>query len=310
MAARTNRKPRNRIRKTRAEIAFQIICVTFLSILCISCLYPFVNAIAIAFNEGYDSIRGGIYLWPRKFTLENFRVIFTTNSILPAAAVSVFRTVVGTGIHVVLATACAYALAQKKLPGHKYITIFFLIPTLFSGGIVPFYIILKNLHLTNTIWVYILPSIFSFFNIVILRTYFEGIPESLVEAAEIDGCGQLRTLLQVVIPISLPVIATIALYAAVGHWNDWFAGKYYVTDLDLRPLQTVLVDFLKGSESSSTISGLGLSLGSIAADNQRTFTSESVKMAILVITTLPILVTYPFLQRYFIKGALVGSVKG
>ncbi len=262
----------------------------------------------MAFNEGYDSLKGGIYLWPRIPTFENFRVVWVNNNLLQAAFISVFRTVLGTALHVILAICCAFSMSKRAYPGRKFIVTYLLIPTLITGGVVPYYILLRNIGLINNIWLFVLSGVYSFFNIVILRTYFEGLPQEIEEAARIDGCGHVRMLTQIIVPVSLPVIATIGMYSAVGHWNDWFTGEFYVTKPALKPLQTVLTNFLKTTSQASSPSDIaGINTSQQVSS---TFTSESMKMAVLVIVTLPILATYPLLQKYFIKGVLIGSVKG
>ncbi|OGO79835.1 MAG: hypothetical protein A2Y21_05475 [Clostridiales bacterium GWC2_40_7] len=290
-----------------SEVAFNIFSYLLLIILSISAVYPFLNSIALAFNQGNDSLRGGIYFWPRLATLENFKAIFSNNDILNGTYVSVFKTVVGTLLHVSVTAACAFSLSKRYLPGNKLLTAYLLIPTLFGGGIVPYYILLRSLHLTNSIWVYILPSLFSFFNILIIRTYFESLPAEIEEAAIIEGCNYFTILIRIIMPLSLPVIATVALFTAVGQWNDWFAGYFFVSRNELQPLSTILVNFLKENDTSSIFDKLGVNS---AHSITRTYTSESLKMAVLVVVTMPILVTYPFLQKYFLKGVLIGSVKG
>ncbi len=299
----------NKIKASVGENVFQIVALIVLTVLSISMIYPFLNSIALAFNEGYDSLKGGIYLWPRKATFENFRVVWVNNNLMQAAFVSVFRTVLGTALHLVLSICCAFAMSKKAYPGRKFIVTYLLIPTLISGGVVPYYILLRNIGLINNIWLFVLTGVYSFFNMVILRTYFEGLPQEIEEAARIDGCGHVRMLTQIIVPISLPVIATIGMYAAVAHWNDWFTGEFYMTKPELKPLQTVLTNFLKStSQPTDSISAMtGQNSGQQVSS---TFTSESMKMAVLVIVTLPILATYPLLQKYFIKGVLIGSVKG
>lgn len=292
----------------KSEKVFQAFTYILFILLAISAVYPFINAIALAFNQGYDSLRGGIYLWPRMPTLENFMAVFSNKDILRGAYISVFRTVVGTAVHIILCGMCAFALSKKYLPGRKLFITFLFIPMVFSGGIIPFYILLRNLHLTNTIWVYVLPYIYSFFNIVIMRTYFESLPDEVEEAAIIDGCGYLRLFLRIVVPLSLPIMATVALYMAVSHWNDWFVGQFYVTKKSLYPLQTILVKFLKENEANDVLSRLGVKTAGVSS--KQSFTTESLKMAVLVVVTFPILCSYPFLQKYFIKGVLIGSVKG
>ncbi|MBR5496340.1 MAG: carbohydrate ABC transporter permease [Oscillospiraceae bacterium] len=299
----------NKIKASVGENIFQIVAIIVITVLSISMIYPFLNSIALAFNEGYDSLKGGIYLWPRKATFENFRVVWVNNNLMQAAFVSVFRTVLGTALHVILSICCAFAMSKKAYPGRKIITTYLLIPTLITGGIVPYYILLRNIGLINNIWLFVLTGVYSFFNMVILRTYFEGLPQEIEEAARIDGCGHVRMLTQIIVPISLPVIATIGMYAAVAHWNDWFTGEFYMTKPDLKPLQTVLTNFLK-STSQATDSISSMTGQSASQQVSSTFTSESMKMAVLVIVTLPILATYPLLQKYFIKGVLIGSVKG
>ena len=299
----SNRNP-NKIKASVGENIFQVVALIVISILSISMVYPFLNSIALAFNEGYDSLKGGIYLWPRIPTFENFRVVWVNNNLMQAAFVSVFRTVLGTALHVVLSVCCAFAMSKKAYPGRKLIVTYLLIPTLITGGVVPYYILLRNIGLINNIWLFVLTGVYSFFNIVILRTYFEGLPQEIEEAASIDGCGHVRMLTQIIAPISLPVIATIGMYSAVGHWNDWFTGEFYVTKPELKPLQTVLTNFLKTTSQQVDITGQQQ-----GQQQASTFTSESMKMAVLVIVTLPILATNPLLQKYFIKGLTQGGVK-
>lgn len=276
-------------------------------------LYPFIYIIAYSFNDGIDAMRGGIYFWPRKFTLHNYAEIFKDASILRAYQITVTRTVLGTILHVILCMLFAYALSKKSLPGRNFFTFFIFVPTIFSSGFIPFFILLQKLHLFNTFWVYIIPFLYNFFHIVIIRTFLEQLPPELVESAKVDGYGDFRIFWSIILPLSGPVLAVISIFIGVFHWNDWFTGTYYVSDKNLIPVQSLLQDLLTKSEalfnaaSRSSGSGGGTTNLSVQMVNA---TPESLRMAVLTMATVPILVIYPFFQKHFVKGALLGSIKG
>lgn len=286
---------------------FQVFNYTIIILLCLSIILPFLNILALSFNEGTDAQRGGIYFFPREFSIENYIEVFKQSTVLNATTVSVFRTVVGTVVSVFLTAMAAYALQTKTLPGRKVITFFIFFTMLFSGGIVPYYLVLTDLNLTNTIWVYIIPSLYSVWNILIMRTFFQGLPDSVVEAARIDGCGEFQIFLRVILPMSKPVIATIALFNAVAHWNDWFSGSFYVRDPELKPLATLLQEML--TRQQALADALLRNSGAYAALEKITVTGDSLKMATIIIVVAPIILVYPFVQKYFAQGVNIGSVK-
>lgn len=276
-----------------------------------SMVYPFIYILAYSLNDGKDSMMGALYFLPRKWTLENYGQVFEDARIWQAYKITLLRTVLGTFLHVALSTLMAYALSKKSLPGRSFFAFYIFLPTIFSAGFIPFFITLQKLHLINTFWVYVIPMLFSFMHIVIIRTFLQGIPEELEESAHIDGYGDFQIFLRIILPLSGPVLATISLFIGVAHWNDWFTGAYYVSDKDLKPVQTLLQEMLTQAEAFSSSQQRaaqqgGQTVGSSAGGS----TPESLRMALLVITVFPILCIYPFLQRYFVKGVMIGSVKG
>lgn len=282
----------------------------FLIILSLSTLYPFIYVIAYSLNEGTDSMRGGIYLWPRKFTLENYITVMKDVKILQAYYITISRTVIGTILHVFLNALFAYALTKHSMPGRKFFVLLIFLPILFHSGFIPHFILFRELGLINTFWIYIIPSLYSFFHIIILRTFFDQLPEGLIESARIDGCNEFGIYFRIILPLSGPVMATISLFVGVGHWNDWFTGTFYVNNENLIPVQTLLQQLLTQSQAlAEAAAGTNSSASAQFADTMTT-TPEALRMSTLVIAILPIMCVYPFLQKYFVKGAMIGSIKG
>lgn len=280
----------------------------FLILLSVSTLYPFLNAIVISLNEGLDTSKGGITLWPREFTWENYRVVFQDERLMSGFLVSVLRTVIGT-VTAILATAIfSYGMSRRELMGRKYYMIICIITMYFGGGLIPSFLLIRELGLMNSFWVYIIPSLISVWNMIIFRTFFQGLPAGLEESAKIDGCGNWGTLFRVVLPLSGPVIATLALFTAVGHWNEWFLASIYISDEKLLPIQTILKQILASnivSEQTASMDAAALA----HLQKAKTITSKSLSMATMMVATLPIVLVYPFVQKYFVKGVLVGSLK-
>ncbi|WP_370465017.1 carbohydrate ABC transporter permease [Neobacillus kokaensis] len=281
--------------------------IFIVALLCLSIILPFLNILALSFNEGTDAQRGGIYFFPREFSVDNYLEVFKQSSVLNALGISVFRTVVGTAISVLLTAMAAYALNTRTLPGRKFITFFIFFTMLFSGGIIPYYLVLTELNLTNSIWVYIIPGLYSVWNILIMRTFFSQLPDSVFEAARIDGCSEFQIFFRIVLPMSKPVIATIGLFNAVGHWNDWFSGAFYVRDPNLKPLATLLQEML--TRQQALADALLRNSGSYEMLEKITVTGDSLKMATIIIVVAPIIIIYPFIQKHFTKGVNIGSVK-
>jgi putative aldouronate transport system permease protein len=286
---------------------FKVLNYTIVMLLCLSIILPFLNILALSFNEGTDAQRGGIYFIPREFSFQNYLEVFKQSTVLNALGISLFRTVVGTAISVILTAMAAYALKTRTLPGRKVITFFIFFTMLFSGGIIPYYLVLTELNLTNSIWVYIIPSLYSVWNILIMRTFFNQLPDSVIEAAKIDGCSEFQIFFRIVLPMSKPVIATIGLFNAVGHWNDWFSGAFYVRDPGLKPLATLLQEML--TRQQALADALLRNSGAYAALEKITVTGDSLKMATIIIVVAPIIIIYPFIQKHFTKGVNIGSVK-
>ncbi|MCA1295609.1 carbohydrate ABC transporter permease [Paenibacillus sp. alder61] len=280
----------------------------FLILLSVSTLYPFLNAIVISLNEGLDTSKGGITLWPREFTWENYSVVFQDERLMSGFFVSVLRTVIGT-VTAILATAIfSYGMSRRELMGRKYYMIICIITMYFGGGLIPTFLLIRELGLMNSFWVYIIPSLISVWNMIIFRTFFQGLPAGLEESAKIDGCGNWGTLFRVVLPLSGPVIATLALFTAVGHWNEWFLASIYISDEKLLPIQTILKQILASnivSEQTASMDAAALA----HLQKAKTITSKSLSMATMMVATLPIVLVYPFVQKYFVKGVLVGSLK-
>ena len=299
------------IRESLGEKIFRVFNYTALSLLGAATFYPFYYVLVQSLNDGRDALKGGLYFLPRVWTLANYMKAFEDPIIVNAFMITLFRTIVGTVLSVLLTAMAAYALARKDLPGRSAISFYFFVTTIFSGGMIPFFIVLRELHLTSTIWIYILPAVYSFFNLIVMRTYFQSsIPFELWESATIDGYNEQKIFFKIYLPLSLPMLATITLFVGVGHWNDWFTGAYYVTDKKLRPAATILQQILSEAnfEQSTDVAGnyrRGSSL--VSAANT---TPESLRMAFVMIITIPIIFIYPFLQRYFVNGIMIGSIKG
>ncbi len=300
--------------KHKGDRLYYAILYTVLGLFCFTTVFPFIYSLVLSFNDGYDALRGGIYFWPRKFTLENYEMAFAHPQIMTSFRVTVLRTLVTTVLSVGLTAMMAYGLTEKKLPGRTGIVFYFFFTTLFSGGLIPTYVLYRQMGLINNFWVFVLPGLFSFYNTVIMRTSFEGIPAALTESARIDGAKEMTIFTRLIIPLSLPVFATIALFVGVGNWNDWFAGAFYIQfKKDLVPASTLLYQLISEASFESSMS---TTTGQMQMNEQLMMakatgtTPESLRLTFVIIIVTPILMVYPFLQRYFVKGVMIGSIKG
>lgn len=301
------KKNKNLVKESPSERVFHVIIVALVTLFCLSILLPFINIFALAFNDGKDAARGGVYLWPRVPTFANFQAVFQDGKIVNAYKITIARTVLGTLLSLAVMTMSAYVLHIKTLPGRNFFSIAIALTMLFGGGLIPTYIQYKRLGLVNTFWIYIFPSTISAYYLFMIRTFFDTIPDSLIESAKLDGCGWFRIYTQIILPLSKPIIAVIALYCAVNHWNDWFKGAFYQRSNKLWPVQTLLQSMLnRAMKSSSEVT----SISQLLAQEAGATTSDSLKMATVVITITPILAFYPFIQKYFAKGVMIGAVKG
>ena len=290
------------------SIVFHTINSLFLCLLAFITLYPFWNTIAISFNEAMDSIRGGVTFWPRKFTLFNYEVLFRTDAIPRAFMVSVARTVINLVTSVFFTAMVAFALSRQEFVLRRPLTFILILSMYINAGLIPTFLLIRNLGMLNSFWVYIIPGIVNAFNFVVMRTYMRTIPESIIESARIDGYGDFYIFVRIILPLCLPVLATIGLFVAVGSWNAWFDTMIYNSGSPhLHTLQYKLMEYLQASQTRGRSAGDAMSLSQMAQTS--TVTPLSIRAAITVIAAAPILFVYPFMQRYFVVGLNVGGVK-
>jgi putative aldouronate transport system permease protein len=279
-----------------------------LALLGFTAFYPFWNAAVISFNSGTDTMMGGITFWPRVFSLENYEVVFKDERLINGFIVSVLRTAVGTVLSIAATAIFAYGMTKKQLMGRNYYMVICIITMYFSGGLIPSYLLIRELGLMNTFWVMVIPGIISVWNMIIFRTFFAGIPSTLEESAQIDGSSNWGILFRIIFPLSGPVIATLSLFTAVSHWNDWFGPGLYISNVDLLPIQTKLQQILNSNIMSEQMSQMD-SAAQGRLNAMKTVTTKSLSMATMMVATVPILCIYPFVQKYFVKGVLIGSLK-
>lgn len=292
--------------RSYSDRIFDVFLYTFMILVAIMTLYPFLNVLAISLNNSTDTIRGGIHIWPRQFTLENYRTIFKYDLLLIAFGNSVARTVLGTLIGVFCSSMLAYVISRKDFIYRRQVSLMFAITLYVSGGLIPVYMLMREMQLLGTFAIYILPSIINAWNVFVIRSYIDGLPGGLQESAKIDGANDLRIFWSVILPLCKPVLATIALFIAVGQWNAWFDTFLYNSSKDhLTTLQFEMMKIL----SNTTASQSADSFRSGNIDVATRVSPESIRMAITIIATIPILVVYPFLQRYFVRGLTLGAVK-
>ncbi|MBO0993360.1 carbohydrate ABC transporter permease [Bacillus sp. SD088] len=285
---------------------FDFILTICMIIVIIITLYPFLNILAISLNNAVDTAKGGIYIWPRDFTFANYTEVFGSNDrLLQAFIMSVTRTVVGTLTGIIASTMLAYTLSRKDFVFNKPVAILLVLTMFVSGGLIPDYMLIRNLGLVNDFMVYILPMLISAFNVIIIRSFMDNLPKALEESAKMDGANDFTIFSRIILPLSLPVIATISLFLAVGQWNSWFDTYLYArSNENLTTLQYELMKILDNASSSG---------GDINSQNAQFVSKQtnpqSLKMAITIIATVPILMVYPFLQKYFVTGLTLGAVK-
>ncbi len=298
-----------KIKKTKGEKIFDTINYILMALLGFCMLYPFWYVFVISLNDGQDSMRGGIYFWMREFTFDNYLLVLQEGSLLRAYAVTIFVTVCATMVSLLFCSLAAYAVSRKSLPFRRQIMFFIFFTNVFGGGLIPTYLLYRNIGLIDNILVYILPGAISFYNILLIKTYFSNnIPEALSEAASIDGAGESRIFFTIYMPLAKPILATITLFVAVGKWNDWFTGTYYIDNDNLITLGTLLRK-MTVELNLENITEQQEAFNNATMSSASSVTSTSFKMATLMLTTLPILFAYPFLQKYFVKGVAVGSIK-
>jgi putative aldouronate transport system permease protein len=305
---------KKRKKQAVGDRVFDIVNITLMILILLAVIYPFMNSVAISLNDANDTTRGGITFFPRVFTLRNYELIFKNPKIYNAYTITIARTVIGTLSALFFTGILSYGLAHANLKGRKFYMIVCLIPMYFGGGIIPTYFLIRSLHLVNNFWVYVIPGLVGIWNMLLMKTYFQGIPISLEESARIDGANYLTIFFKIILPISTPIIATIALFVGVGQWNSWYDAFVYVTKQELKPMQSVLLSIISETKFAEALAASGakaggaLSVGDIKKNSP--VNVRSISMATMFVTILPIIMVYPFLQRYFVKGIMIGSIKG
>ena len=300
-----NSKSKKKMQMSKWDWAFVIINTTFLVLFCIVTLYPVLNTLALSFNDGLDAVKGGIHLIPRKFSTDAYTTVFNIQGIKQGAIVTVARTVLGTLLALGANALLSFVVSRKKFMFRSSLSLFWVITMYANGGMIPGLVLLKALGLTNSFWVYIVPGLVGAFNILVLRTYMEGLPDSYEESAQLDGAGYMTIFVKIISPLCKPVYATIALFMAVGHWNSWFdAMLYNRTKPQYTTLQYELQKLLSNVMQQS---GIASSSGKTASTSK--VTPITVRSAATIATMLPIICLYPFLQRYFVTGLTIGGVK-
>lgn len=291
-------------KKSLGEKAFDAFNYTFLLLFAISCVYPFINVLSISFSTPSAANAYGLKLWPKETTLEGYRAVFENKYIWIGYGNTIFRTIVGTFLNIVFSVMCAYPLSKRYLPNRNLFTFIFIFTIFFSGGLIPNYLLIKELGLLNSRWALILPILINAYTMIIVRNFFMSLPEEIEESAKIDGANDFRILFSIVLPVSMPIIATIGLWYAVAHWNAWFDALLYISDPNKTVLNTVLRKIV--IEGSSQFQ----SFDTYDPAKQNSVTPDIIKAATIMVATFPILCVYPFIQKYFVKGVMVGSLKG
>ena len=292
-----------RVSKPISDVIFEILVVIFLTTFVIVTLYPVINTVALSFNDGIDAVRGGIYLWPRKFSMKNYKTVFAMQNIWVGAKVTIARTVLATLTSLFANALLAFVVSRKRFLFKSQLSLFWVITMYVNGGMIPIFLLYKNLGLTGTFHVYWIPGMIRAFNMLVMRTYMEGIPESLEESAQLDGAGYFTIFKDIISPLCKPVYATIALFIAVWQWNSWFdAMLYNRMKTEYTTLQYELMKLL-----SSVMQQSGSAEN--AKNGAATITPITIRSAVTVATMLPIICLYPFLQRYFVTGLTIGGVK-
>lgn len=292
------------IKQTKSGRVFDAFNIVLMIAILIAVVYPFINVLAISFNDGYDAVRGGIYLWPRVFSLENYKFVLADSSLIRGFVVSVLRTVIGTVTAVLGNALLGYIVSCRQFRGRKFMRILFLITMYFGGGLIPVYLLMTRLGLVNTLAVYWVPSIFSAYYMLLCASYVQNIPEALFEAARVDGASELCIFTRFVLPLSVPMLACIAIYVGVGHWNSWFDVNLYSKNGTWDNLQIILYRILNQTNAISNMTD-----SVMIAEKMRGIQPLTVRAAITIIVVVPIIVIYPFFQRYFVSGMTLGAVK-
>ena len=293
-----------KIKSTTSDKVFTVFNTIIMVLFVVITLYPVLNTLAVAFNDGTDALRGGIHIWPRMWTMNNFTTVLQKENLLTGAKISVLRTVLGTLFSLFLNAVLAFIISRKEFVFQRSLSLFWVITMYVNGGLIPVFLLYKALGLTNSFWVYVIPGAISCYNMLVIRTYMNNsIPNSLVESAQIDGAGYTTIFVKIISPLCKPVYATVALFSAVGQWNSWFDAMLYNRMSEkYTTLQYELMKLLSsGTNQGTSAEAMKNAAGAV--------TPTSVRAAATILTMLPIVCLYPFLQKYFVQGLTLGSVK-
>lgn len=298
---------RNRIKKTKADIAMDIICMIFLAILFIVTFYPFWQVFIASINDPMDTLRGNLFLLPRKLNYSAYGVILKDKEFLYSMGISVLRVIIGTPLSVMFTSMLAYVLTKKDLVAYKFWRRVFVFTMYFGGGIIPTYMVYKSLGLIDNFAVYIVPSLISVYYMILINSYMSQLPKELEESALVDGANDIVIFFKIIMPVSVPIIATIALFVAINHWNSFFDSYLYTSKQSLKTLQAVMMNILNQYQTANYTDTAGAAAN--AARRQAT-SSDSIRMTATIVSTIPIIMVYPFVQKYFVSGIMMGAVKG
>jgi putative aldouronate transport system permease protein len=293
------------IRENTSDRLFSLATYLVLALFLLVLLYPLIYIVSASFSSGTAVVSGRVWLWPVDLSLDGYRAVFRDHAVVLGFLNSLFYTVVGTAVNVALTLLAAYPLARRDLYGRGVFIFLFVLPLLFNGGLIPTYLVVKDVGLLNTRWALIIPTALAVWNVIITRTYFQiTIPDELLEAAQLDGANDFAFFFRIVLPLSGPIIAVNALFYAVGHWNEYFNALLYLTNQSLFPLQLVLREILVQNQIDLTM----------MADVQQYLARQNLaallKYSLIVVASVPMLAVYPFVQKYFVKGIMIGSLKG
>ncbi|KRF03661.1 ABC transporter permease [Paenibacillus sp. Soil766] len=286
--------------RTRGETVFSYFNVFILSLISLSMILPFIHVAAKAFSSEAHVLAKDILLWPKGITTISFEYVLSNKQFYYSFGNSVFIAIVGTVISMALTVLAAYPLSRKGLPYTRFLMLLFVITMFFNGGLIPTYLVVKQVGLLNSLWSLILPTALAPFNMILIRNFFMGVPDSLEESARMDGASNLRILTLIYLPLSVPALATVGMFYAVGYWNAFFQAMMYITDRQLMPLQMFLLQLVTDEKSADLV----------VNDVFREVTPETIRAAAILCAVVPILFVYPFIQRYFVKGVMLGAVKG
>lgn len=291
------------LKKSKKDRMIDTVLYTSLAAFGLVTLFPLYYVAVMSVTPIEEVLRnGGFVLWPNQLTLDAYYYIFQSNRIPDALKITIIVTALGTFCNLLITSLLAYPLSKKYLPGRNAVLVCIVFTMLFSGGLIPLYLVVSATGLLNSIWALIIPGLVSTFNMLIMKTYFENLPAEVEEAAKVDGCSDVQILWRIVLPLSMPIVATLGLFYGVNHWNAYFGGIMYLTDKSLMPIQVVLRNMIV---TPSVSQELGINVQEL-----QQLPPETIKMATVIVATMPILIIYPFLQRYFVKGMLLGSIKG